>query len=139
MTGRYYGEDKTENFYPPKAAGIPGITQGILQPIPRLQGLVLTIIEQTGALPTAADWVDIRQSLAEDEKDLRIVRAFFSSAEGATFNKVIKELSTVTYKDEYSTKWDVSWIDHLKSVTEIKSALDSPKGLTKQMLTSEFI
>jgi len=46
MTGRYYGSNATEFFYPPvKDDEIPGIHRGILQPIPMLKGLVSKIIE----------------------------------------------------------------------------------------------
>ncbi len=53
------------------------ITRGILQPIPRLQGLVLTIIEQTGALPTAVDWVDIRQALGSNPTNVNLLDVVF--------------------------------------------------------------
>lgn len=127
-----------------KEIGVPGITRGILQPMPRLTGLVSTIIEQTGTFPTSADWIEIRQALAKDMKDLKIARAFASSAGGATFNEVIEKLKEPRnyndeYNDEYDVKWDVPWSEHIKTVTEIKSALDSTKGLTKQMLTTPFI
>ncbi|KKN16639.1 hypothetical protein LCGC14_0973930 [marine sediment metagenome] len=141
MTGRYYGGDATEFFYPPKAKiDIPGITQGILQPMPRLQELVLTIIEQTGTFPTAVDWVDIRQALAEDEKDLKVAREICSLN---TFPEALRKLGDLKnqydYNDEYTFQWGVPWSEHIKSVTEIKSALDSTKGLTKHMLTTPFI
>jgi len=133
MTGRYYGKDATENFYPPK---------GILQPIPRLSELVLTIIGCSGTFPTPADWIEIRQALAKDAKDLKI-KALADSPGGFTFNEVVEKLKTLKspqeYSDMYDVKWDVPWSEHIKTVTEIKSALDSTKGLTKQMLTSPFI
>ncbi|KKM04181.1 hypothetical protein LCGC14_1766830 [marine sediment metagenome] len=132
MTGRYYGKDHTEFFYPPK---------GILQPIPRLSELVLTIIGCTGTFPTPADWIEIRQALAKDAKDLKI-RALADSPGGFTFNEVVKKLKELKPpydSNEYVVKWDVPWSEHIKTVTEIRSALDSTKGLTKQMLTTPFI
>ena len=150
MTGRYYGKDATEFFYPPVGnrkidvkKGSTGI-RGILQPMPMVKGLVLKIIEQTGRFPIAVEWIEIRQALAKDAEDLEVIRAFFEplTAGKITFAeavKKLKELKPPYDPNEYDIKWDVPWSEHIKTVTEIKSALDSTKGLTKQMLTSEFI
>lgn len=152
MTGRYYGTDATKFFYPPveddydETQGI----RGILQPMPMVKGLVLKIIEQTGTFPTADHWIEIRQALAKDAEDLEVNRAFFEplTTGKITFNEAVKKLkelkSPQSYNDMYinkwpDVKWDIPWSEHIKTVTEIKSALDSTKGLTKQMLTTPFI
>ena len=147
MTGRYYGTDATEFFYPPveddydETRGI----RGILQPMPMVKGLVLKIIEQTGTFPTSDHWIEIRQALAKDVEDLEVIRAFFEplTVGELTFTEAVEKLKELkpprNYSDEYDVKWDVPWSEHIKTVTEIKSALDSTKGLTKQMLTTQFI
>lgn len=152
MTGRYYGTDATKFFYPPveddydETQGI----RGILQPMPMVKGLVLKIIEQTGTFPTADHWIEIRQALAKDAEDLEVTRAFFEplTVGKITFNEAVEKLKALKskvlkspqeYSDMYDVKWDVPWSEHIKTVTEIKSALDSTKGLTKQMLTTPFI
>ena len=142
MTGRYYGEDHTEFFYPPSK-------------FDEVSKFVSAVIAETGKFPTKTDWEDFKQP------ELKPIPNLWGAINGdefggttaeLTFNEILTEqellnalkdsqkLVTSSYNQQYHQNWvEPAWEDHMKVTTDYTSALESTKGLTKHMLTSSVV
>ena len=140
MTGRYYGEGHTEHFYPPSKFDI-------------INEFVSAIITNTGKFPTKLDWVDFNKSelckLLTGPCTLGISeRGYANRTSDVTFNEILTDLELLNaLKDsqkfvnqQYHQNWiEPVWENQMKVTTNYTSALESPKGLTKHILTTPFL